>query len=80
MAYRYRCGVCRTTSDGVESRRAAESERGRHREAVHGGHVPDGESITGADDAAHVSLAHVGLFFAVLAVVVAVGWVRDFLG
>ena len=44
MPFHYRCGVCRTTSP-IGSRAAAEGERERHRQRVHGGQIPDFESI-----------------------------------
>jgi len=43
--YRYRCQQCRTTSPPVPSRRAVETERDRHRDLAHAGHIPDGEQI-----------------------------------
>ncbi|MFJ2608145.1 hypothetical protein ACIO13_24690 [Streptomyces sp. NPDC087425] len=42
--YSYRCEQCRTTWP-VTSRREAEAERKRHRDHVHAGGTPDGDSI-----------------------------------
>jgi hypothetical protein len=44
MSYRYRCQTCRTTSPPM-SLAAAEAARERHRIEMHGGHIPDGESL-----------------------------------
>lgn len=61
--YRYRCGTCATTSPVVRTRLEIERERDRHRRAVHGGHIPDGERLQraargpGTDRTAVVALA-----------------------
>ncbi|MET8832022.1 hypothetical protein ABZX40_40505 [Streptomyces sp. NPDC004610] len=44
MSYSYRCEQCRTTWPAA-SRREAEAERQKHRDRVHAGGVPDGDSI-----------------------------------
>ncbi|MFD5033626.1 hypothetical protein ACFWM0_24945 [Streptomyces sp. NPDC058405] len=43
--YRYRCGRCRASSPPATTRAEAEAHRDYHRATVHGGLVPDGESI-----------------------------------
>ncbi|WP_444971615.1 hypothetical protein [Streptomyces sp. SAI-25] len=43
--YRYRCTVCRTTSPVVHQLDSLEAEGTAHRQAVHGGHIPDDELI-----------------------------------
>jgi hypothetical protein len=43
--YRYRCDQCATTSPSVRTRVELDRERDRHRWAVHGGHIPDGERL-----------------------------------
>jgi hypothetical protein len=43
--YWYRCEQCATTSPVVRTRLAAEVEQDRHRDRVHGGHIPDGERV-----------------------------------
>ena len=44
MPYRYRCGVCHTSSP-LGSRWDARLDRAEHRARVHHGLVPDGEVI-----------------------------------
>jgi hypothetical protein len=43
--YAYRCPLCQTTSEPVETRAAARAEGQGHRDEFHGGHHPDGEEI-----------------------------------
>lgn len=43
MPFAYRCETCKTTSPAVDDRTALARERKQHRDAVHGGHRPDGE-------------------------------------
>ncbi|MGW5295898.1 hypothetical protein [Streptomyces bacillaris] len=43
--YRYRCTVCRTTSPVVRDPDDLEAEGTAHRQAVHGGHIPDDELV-----------------------------------
>jgi hypothetical protein len=43
--YAYRCPLCRTTSEAVETRAEARGEGRSHRAEFHGGHHPDGEEI-----------------------------------
>lgn len=71
--YWYRCEQCATTSPTVRSRLAAEVERDRHRDRVHGGHIPDGEQVMrhtarpGDDRVALMSLAVIALVVVVCA-------------
>ncbi|MFI1169191.1 hypothetical protein ACH4UM_37930 [Streptomyces sp. NPDC020801] len=77
MAYAYRCGTCRTTSPAAPNRRSAEDECNRHRNLVHGGHIPDGEEITSTDDGGQfIRLSTIGLFFAGCAVLALIGFIR----
>ncbi|WP_405759491.1 hypothetical protein OG234_13410 [Streptomyces sp. NBC_01420] len=46
VSYTYRCAQCRTTSPRVIDYRLVLAERDTHRARFHGGHIPDGESIT----------------------------------
>lgn len=46
MSYTYRCGQCRTTTEPLPTRAAAERERERHRDRAHDGLIPDNEAIT----------------------------------
>ncbi|MGO4634971.1 hypothetical protein AB4225_29190 [Streptomyces sp. 2RAF24] len=41
--YRYRCTICCTTSPVVLHPDDLDAEGDTHRQAVHGGHFPDGE-------------------------------------
>ncbi|MFD9617861.1 hypothetical protein ACFWB2_11355 [Streptomyces virginiae] len=41
--YRYRCSVCLTTSPTVFRLKDLATEAEGHRQALHGGHFPDGE-------------------------------------
>ncbi|MFJ9597953.1 hypothetical protein ACIRS3_35060 [Streptomyces virginiae] len=41
--YRYRCTICCTTSPVVLALDDLDAEGDAHRQAVHGGHFPDGE-------------------------------------
>lgn len=43
--YAYRCPLCRTTSEPVDTRAEARAEGKGHRDQFHGGHHPDGEEI-----------------------------------
>ncbi|PWI05502.1 hypothetical protein DIZ27_38890 [Streptomyces sp. NWU339] len=43
--YAYRCPLCRTTSEPVETRAEAKDEGQDHRDEFHGGHHPDGEEV-----------------------------------
>lgn len=43
--YRYRCSVCLTTSPTVHGPDEVADEAAGHRQALHGGHFPDGESV-----------------------------------
>jgi hypothetical protein len=43
--YAYRCPLCRTTSEPVETKAEARAEGQDHRDEFHGGHHPDGEEI-----------------------------------
>ncbi|KPI33327.1 hypothetical protein OV450_1415 [Actinobacteria bacterium OV450] len=45
-AYRYRCGVCRTTFGPAASHAAVVALRTGHRADKHGGGAPDSEEIT----------------------------------
>ncbi|MER6632245.1 hypothetical protein ABT301_29195 [Streptomyces sp. NPDC000987] len=47
--YAYRCPQCRTTSEPVETKAAANAEGQGHRDEFHGGHHPDGEEIIRAE-------------------------------
>lgn len=73
--YWYRCEQCATTSPVVRSRLAAEVEQNRHRDRVHGGHIPDGERVLrhtarpGSDRVALVTLAVIVLVLVVSALV-----------
>lgn len=44
-SFRYRCPQCRTTSPRVLTHDEALIEQAAHRDEIHGGHIPDGDSI-----------------------------------
>ncbi|WNI19190.1 hypothetical protein [Actinacidiphila sp. ITFR-21] len=43
--YRYRCGLCETTSLPVRTWSEVLTERDQHRQRMHAGHIPDGEQL-----------------------------------
>ena len=66
MPYTYRCGKCRTTTQPLPTRTAAERERDRHRDRIHDGLIPDGESI---DETPDEGVGSAGLLAVIVAVV-----------
>ncbi|MFJ3856176.1 hypothetical protein ACIPRL_08115 [Streptomyces sp. NPDC090085] len=73
--YRYRCERCGTTSPSVRSRDLAHTERARHRDAAHSGHIPDGEKITYDGD--QISSTDTRRVVILIAVVLAAIWLYD---
>lgn len=71
--YRYRCEQCATTSPQTRTLVEAEHERDRHRQRMHGGHIPDGDHLQCAprrpdprgDRIALISLAMIALVLVV---------------
>lgn len=45
-SFTYRCPLCRTSSPRALTYAEALAEQTLHRGRVHGGHIPDGDSIT----------------------------------
>lgn len=66
MPYSYRCGKCRTTTEPLPTRHAAERARERHRDRVHDGLIPDGESI---DETPEAGVEGAGLLAALVVVI-----------
>ncbi|MFJ8982629.1 hypothetical protein [Streptomyces sp. NPDC102282] len=56
--YRYRCTVCRTTSPVVHELDDLAAEGATHRQALHGGHIPDDETAGQVDRLGRWYAAH----------------------
>jgi hypothetical protein len=78
MSYRYRCQKCRTTSPLVETHEEAIAERRRHRDAVHGGHAPDGEQLLHYGPANSEWWTQGRALWAGAAILAFIGWLKGY--